>query len=344
MAGPLLVIGPSWVGDMMMSQALYRLLKSADAERPIDVLAPGWSLPLLALMPEVRHTWEMPLGHGQLELVARYRMARQLRQSGYEQAIVLPNSFKSALIPYWAKIPKRTGWRGEMRYCLLNDMRILDKQAYPLMVQRFMALGLSAAATLPQPLPHPYIKVDTDLVRQTLARYELSAGKPVIALCPGAEFGPAKQWPEEHFAALAQQKINDGYQIFLLGSAHDQTVVRTIIEALPEKMQSFCTNLAGKTKLADATLLMAAAAAVVCNDSGLLHIAAALNKPLVAIYGSTSAGFTPPLADRVAIQSLAVDCGPCFQRSCPLGHLKCLTGVDPARVIGSLDELLAATN
>ncbi|MGI9287675.1 MAG: lipopolysaccharide heptosyltransferase II [Pseudomonadales bacterium] len=342
MAGPLLVIGPAWVGDMMMSQALYRLLKSADAERPIDFLAPGWSLPLLALMPEVRHAWEMPLGHGQLELVARYRMARQLRQSGYEQAIVLPNSFKSALIPYWAKIPKRTGWRGEMRYRLLNDVRILDKQEYPLMVQRFLALGLDADAKLPHPLPHPYIEVDADLVTQTLTSYEINADKPIIALCPGAEFGPAKQWPEEYFATLAQQKIDDGYQIFLLGSANDQTVVRAIIEALPEAAREFCNNLAGKTKLADATLLMAAADAVVCNDSGLLHIAAALNKPLIAIYGSTSPSFTPPLADRVAIQSLAVDCGPCFQRTCPLGHLKCLTGVTPARVVASLDELLVA--
>lgn len=328
----------------MMSQALYRLLKSADAQRPIDVLAPGWSLPLLALMPEVRHAWEMPLGHGQLELLARYRMARQLRQSAYEQAIVLPNSFKSALIPYWAKIPKRTGWRGEMRYRLLNDMRILDKQAYPLMVQRFLALGLSPGSAQPQPLPHPYIEVDTELVRQTLTHYELNDDKPIIALCPGAEFGPAKQWPEAYFTALARQKIDDGYRIFLLGSANDQAVVRAIIEALPAAARQCCSDLAGKTKLADATLLMAAADAVVCNDSGLLHIAAALNKPLVAIYGSTSPAFTPPLADRVAIQSLAVDCGPCFQRSCPLGHLKCLTGVRPARVIASLDELLAATN
>ncbi len=342
MAGPLLVIGPSWVGDMMMSQALYRMLKAVDPERPIDVLAPGWSLPLLELMPEVRHGWEMPLGHGQLELPARYRMARQLRQSGYEQAIVLPNSFKSALIPYWAKIPKRTGWRGEMRYRLLNDIRILDKQAYPLMVQRFLALGLEPGAALPQPLPNPYIEIDTELVKQTLANYQLNTDKPVIALCPGAEFGPAKQWPEKYFAALAQQKIADGYQIFLLGSANDEAVVQGIIEALPAAAQQECSNLAGKTKLAEATLLMSAAAAVVCNDSGLLHIAAALNKRLIAIYGSTSPNFTPPLADRVAIQSLPVDCGPCFQRTCPLGHLKCLTGVKPTRVIDSLNELLAS--
>lgn len=342
MAGPLLVIGPSWVGDMMMSQALYRLLKAADPERPIDVLAPDWSLPLLELMPEVRHGWEMPLGHGQLELLARYRMARQLRQSGYEQAIVLPNSLKSALIPYWAKIPKRTGWRGEMRYRLLNDVRILDKQAYPLMVQRFLALGLESGAALPQPLPNPYIEIDAKLVAQTLANYELNTDRPIIALCPGAEFGPAKQWPEAHFAALAQHKIDDGYQVFLLGSANDQAVVQRIIDTLPAAAQQLCNNLAGKTKLADATLLMAAAAAVVCNDSGLLHIAAALNKPLIAIYGSTSPKFTPPLADRVAIQSLAVDCGPCFQRSCPLDNLKCLTGIKPSRVINCLDELLEA--
>lgn len=341
MAGPLLVIGPSWVGDMMMSQALYRLLKSAVPERPIDVLAPGWSLPLLELMPEVRHGWEMPLGHGQLELLARYRMARQLRQSRYEQAIVLPNSFKSALIPYWAKIPKRTGWRGEMRYRLLNDVRILDKQQYPLMVQRFLALGLDPGDALPQPLLHPYIEVDADLVKQTLSDHKLGTEKPIIALCPGAEFGPAKQWPEDYFAALAQRKIDDGYQIFLLGSANDQAAVRGILDAMPEAARESCSDLAGKTRLAEATLLMAAADAVICNDSGLLHIAAALNKPLIALYGSTSPSFTPPLADRVAIHSLAVDCGPCFQRTCPLGHLKCLTQVKPEQVAASLDRLLA---
>ncbi len=137
----ILVIGPSWVGDMMMSQSLYRTLKAEYPSAEIDVMAPAWCRPLLARMPEVNQALAMPLGHGALALGERRRLGHALRANGYDRAYVLPNSFKSALVPFFANVPQRTGWRGEMRYGLLNDLRVLDKAAFPLMVQRYVALA-----------------------------------------------------------------------------------------------------------------------------------------------------------------------------------------------------------
>jgi lipopolysaccharide heptosyltransferase II len=340
-----LIIGPSWVGDMVMAQSLFTILKQQSSNTIIDVLAPGWSRPIIARMPEVRRAIEMPVGHGSLMWSIRRKIGRELRAENYDQAIVLPNSFKSALIPWFARIPQRTGWKGEMRYGLLNDLRQLDKQRYPLMVQRFDALAYPEGKMLAGNLPAPDLHADLDRVPQLRQKFGLESERKVLALCPGAEFGPAKRWPEQHYAEVAAQKISEGWQVWLLGSAKDQPVAESIISLLPETDRSHCFNLAGVTELEDVIDLLAVADAVVSNDSGLMHISAALSRPLVVVYGSTSPGFTPPLNEQVAILSLPVDCGPCFKRECPLNpatsaHMKCLNDLTSDGVIAALGELV----
>lgn len=335
MINNILVIGPAWVGDMMMAQCLFKLLKQQNPSVKIDVLAPAWSLPLLARMPEVADAITMPLGHGQFAVKERYRLGKSLRHKGYQQAIVLPNSFKSALIPFFAKIPLRTGWRGEMRYLVLNDVRVLDKAKYPLMIERFMALGLPAGQALPSDYPIPELKVDARLVDKALAAHHLVRPvRPVLALCPGAEFGPAKRWPEEYYAEIARVKLQEGWDVWLFGSPKDQEVSQKIMSLTDNR----CVDLTGKTKLEEAIDLLSLADAVVANDSGLMHIAAALHRPLVAVYGPTAASFTPPLAKNAKVLTLSLECQPCFQRECPLLHQNCMRQLMPVQVLQALKE------
>ncbi|WP_163835530.1 lipopolysaccharide heptosyltransferase II [Spartinivicinus ruber] len=335
-----LVVGPSWVGDMVMAQPLFMTIKQHYPSADIDVLAPDWSRPLLERMPEVRNEIVMPVGHGSLNLKGRKQLGLSLRAENYNQAIVLPNSFKSALVPAWAKIPLRTGWRGEMRYGLLNDLRVLDKQRYPLMVERFVALGLPKNSPLPENLPAPKLVVNQANVTASLERYQLNTDKPVLALCPGAEFGPAKRWPEQHYAAVASEWLAKGWQVWLFGSAKDQPVAELIKQAVPAQHQDQVISLAGNTSLADAVDLLSLASAVVSNDSGLMHIAAALEHPLVVVYGSTSPDFTPPLSKQKEIVRLGLSCSPCFKRECPLEHLNCLKELMPDQVNQALNLVI----
>ncbi|PIE20581.1 MAG: lipopolysaccharide heptosyltransferase II [Neptuniibacter caesariensis] len=297
-----LIIGPSWVGDMLMSQSLYRHLKQDRPEREIDVLAPDWCRPVLARMPEVSNAIAMPVGHGSLQWGMRKKIGQQLAQQGYEQAYVLPNSFKSALIPWFANIPQRIGWRGEMRYGLLNDIRTLNKKAFPLMVQRYVALSKPAGSTAlaKADILSPSLMVEPSEQLSALQQFSLQDQKS-IAFCPGAEFGPAKRWPDYHYASLAKKLIADGFSIWLFGSPKDKEVCNQIINQLSDQEKSMCHNLAGSTTLPQAIDLIAACQLAVTNDSGLMHIAAAVNAPLVALYGPTSPDFTPPLSDKADI-------------------------------------------
>ncbi len=243
------------------------------------------------------------------------------------------------MCPFFAGIPQRTGWRGEMRYGLLNDIRTLDKERYPLMIERFAALALAAHAPLPALLPHPSLHIDVSERDSAIRKHLLQLDRPVLALCPGAEFGPAKRWPESHYAMVAKERIAAGDQVWIFGSEKDAPVGDAIRHALPESQRAACHNLAGKTTLAEAIDLLSCASAVVSNDSGLMHIAAALDRPLVAVYGSSSPQFTPPLAHAVEIVKQELACSPCFKRECPLGHLKCLADLPPQRVLDALIRL-----
>ena len=341
----ILVIGPSWVGDMMMSQSLYRTLKAEHPEAVIDVMAPAWCRPLLSRMPEVNQALAMPLGHGALAIAERRRIGKSLRASGYDRAYVLPNSFKSALVPFFAGIKQRIGWRGEMRYGLLNDVRVLDKAAFPLMVERYVALGydkhrIASARDLPQPLLWPQLQVSDQEMLETAALFSLSAERPMIGFCPGAEFGPAKRWPHYHYAALAQQLIADGYQIVLFGSAKDRDTGNEIIQSLEESARAHCRNLAGETQLEQAVILLATCTAVVTNDSGLMHIAAALNRPLVALYGPSSPDFTPPLSKQAHIIRLITGYHKVRKGDDAQGYHQSLIDIQPSRVLEELNKLL----
>lgn len=336
----ILVIGPSWVGDMVMSQSLFKLLKQNNPACVIDVLAPAWSLPILERMPEVRQGIVFPFGHGELKLRQRYRFGKQLR-SQYDQAILLPNSLKSALVPFFARIKQRTGWRGEMRYGLLNDIRVLDSKNYPLMIERITALALPRDASLPKILPYPQLATTAESLQSVQQKYGLNKQRKTLVICPGAEFGNAKQWPEEHYAAAASQKIREGWQVWILGSRNDLETAEKIYHLVEKDSREFCINLASRTELVEAIDVITLADAVITNDSGLMHIAAAVNTPLVVVYGSTSPAFTPPLGERIGIVQSNILCAPCFQRTCPLGHRKCLVDQMPQTVLNQLEKVLA---
>lgn len=336
----ILIIGPSWVGDMVMAQTLFQCLKVRHPDCAIDVLAPEWSRPILERMPEVREALSFPLGHGVLELATRRRIGKSLA-GRYDQAILLPNSLKSALVPFFAGIPVRTGWKGEMRYGLLNDVRTLDKARYPLMIERFMALAYAPGVELPQPYPRPSLSIDPATRDAALASFGLTLDRPVLALCPGAEFGETKRWPSEHYARVAEHKIREGWQVWLFGSKKDHPVGEDICSRLIPGLREEVVNLCGETSLAQAIDLLSCAASVVSNDSGLMHVAAALNRPLVAVYGSTSPQFTPPLAEQVEIIRLGIECSPCFDRTCRFGHYNCLVQLEPRVAVDALDRLVA---
>ncbi|EMH4150349.1 ADP-heptose--LPS heptosyltransferase RfaF [Providencia stuartii] len=341
----ILVIGPSWVGDMMMSQSLYRTLKAQYPQAQIDVMAPQWCRPLLAKMPEVNAAIPMPLGHGALAIGERRKLGLSLRQNGYDQAIVLPNSFKSALVPFFAKIAKRTGWRGEMRYGLLNDLRTLDKAAFPLMVQRYVALAydkqnIHSAADIPESILWPKLAVNEQEVTEAIKAFNINTTRPIIGFCPGAEFGPAKRWPHYHYAALAEQLISEkGYQVFLFGSQKDHDAGEEIRQSLTDSAHEHCSNLAGKTSLEQAVNLIASCQAVVSNDSGLMHVAAALDKPLVALYGPSSPDFTPPLSNKAEVIRLISGYHKVRKGDGASGYHQSLIDIQPQLVVDALARL-----
>jgi len=322
-----LVVGPSWVGDMVMAQSLFITLRQRYPEALIDVIAPKWSGDLLGRMPEVNDYIEMPLGQGQFELGVRYRLGRSLRGRGYDQAIIIPRSWKSAVVPAAATIPQRTGYRGEMRYGLLNDIRPLDKQVLTQTVQRYVALGLVDDAPLPPvEIPRPHLNVDRTNQTALMEHLSLSVDVPVIGFMPGAEYGPAKCWPIEYYGELANRLINEGYQVWLFGSPKDGPSCAGISAIAPQVV-----DLSGKTRLVDVVDLIALCKLVVCNDSGLMHVAAATGRHVVALYGSSTPDYTPPLTPKADICYLGLECSPCFERECPLdisrGHLQCLYNI-----------------
>ena len=323
----LLVVGPSWVGDMVMAQSLFMTLKARYPGATLGVVAPAWSQPILERMPEVDEVLPLAVGHGEFGLASRRELAARLR-GRFDRAIVLPRSWKAALVPFMARIPERVGFLGEHRYGLLKERRKLDKQVLDQTVKRFVSLGLplEEAQTGQFAIPKPRLTIDRDNLVNLRLTHALSS-RPAIGMMPGAEYGPAKQWPLEYFHQLAARLIKDGFEVRVLGGAKDQAAGQVIVQGLPH-----AHNLCGKTQLADAVDLLADCRQVVTNDSGLMHVAAAVGVRIHALYGSSSPAYTPPLTNNAVIHYLGLSCSPCFQRTCPLGHTNCLNELDVERV------------
>ncbi len=318
----------------MLMQPMLMRIKQRHPGCRIDVFAPQWTEKLLCAMPEVHEVIANAFPHGALQLAARYRLGKQLRAARYDQAIVLPNSWKSALVPFFAHIPLRTGFIGESRYILLNDRRKLDKASLPLMVERFAQLAEDLQSEIPRPLANPKLVINEAQRNDTLHKLNtknlcpstrLTLDKPIAIFCPGAEYGPAKRWPAAYFADIAQRLRQHGYAIWLIGSGKDKPVA----DEINRLADGNCINLCGSTDLIDAIALLACAQIVISNDSGLMHLAAALDRPMLALFGSSSPQFTPPLSAQAQIVKLDMECSPCFKRECPLGHFNCMVKLTP---------------
>lgn len=321
-----------------MAQSLFKQIKTDCPDAVIDVLAPEWSIPLIRRMPEIQKGISLPIGHGSLRLSTRMRKAKILARKCYDRAIILPATWKSALVPFFAKIPIRTGFLGEFRYGLVNDIRALDKTVLNMTVLRYLALGDVKNGSLPPEIRfYPELDVDRQN-RDRMIRYlGLTLDRPVICFCPGAEYGPAKQWPPAFYRELADMLIANGYQIWTIGSRKEAGIASHIH---PGHAGEFYRNLCGKTRLEDVVDLISLAACVVTNDSGLMHVAAASGVLVQAIYGSSTPSYTPPLTTQADIHYRGLNCSPCFKRKCPLGHLRCLKEILPWEVYHSIEKRL----
>ena len=325
-----LVISPNWIGDAVMAQPLLQLLVRQHPERAIDVLAPPAVAPVWKAMPEVDSVLETPFRHGALQLRERWRYAQVLRARGYAEAYVLPNTLKYALIPWLAGIGRRVGYKGESRYGLINAMHRDDDPPRP-MVPFYAALADDPGAPLRASVPRPAMRVPQDTVADVSARHQIPPDRALVVFAPGAEFGAAKRWPARHFAALAKEILgaDPSARIALLGSPKDRQAGDDILALAQDER---ILNLAGATRLDEAIALIARAAAVVANDSGLLHIASALNRPVIALYGPTDPDHAPPFSDMARSLSLRLECSPCRQRECPLGHHNCMEQLEAPMV------------
>lgn len=317
---------------MVMAQSLFITLKQLYPDCLIDVIAPKWSLPVLERMPQVNQGIALTMGHGQFSLLARIKKGLALRNNNYTHTIVLPRSWKSAIVPFFSGATVRTGFRGEMRYGLLNDIRPLDKTILKQTVQRYVSHAYQANLDRVPDIPFPELDVDEINRDQLLGKLALDHSRPVIAMMPGAEYGPAKQWPEKYYRELASQLITNGYQVWVIGSNKEKALGEFITNELGEHAISLC----GKTELVDAIDLLSCAEQVVSNDSGLMHVAAAVGVKLNVIYGSSTPEYTPPLTDKKIIHYKSLDCSPCFKRTCPLGHTQCLTKISAEDVYGQM--------
>jgi heptosyltransferase-2 len=324
-----LIIAPQWIGDAVMTEPLLRRLH-ARGER-LTVGALPWVAPVYRAMPQVADVIEFPFAHGGLQFKARRALAKGM-EGQFDKAYVLPNSLKSALLPLLARIPQRIGYLGEARVGLLTH-RLGNPKSKPPMVAFYSALSGESGLEDDRPQLH----VDPAAARQTLQRLGLHQGGFVV-FAPGAEFGPAKRWPAAHFAELAARL---DLPVVLLGSGKEAALCDEIAAPANAAQAGKCLNLAGKTSLPEALSLIATSHSTVSNDSGLMHVAAALGVPQVAIFGSSSPLHTPPLSDKARVLWLKddpayqppLDCAPCFARECPLGHTRCLNDISAERVL-----------
>ena len=316
------MVAPNWIGDALMAQPLLTRLHEKLPGLQIDVVAPEWVAPVARRMAEVREVIAAPFRHGALQLRERWRLGGELKARRYDHAIVLPNTWKSALVPFFADIPLRSGYIGESRYGLLNLVYKSKGARETSMRDHYAALAEPPGTAPRLPLPEPRLRFAAHQVKAAQERFGIAG--PYAVFCPGAEYGPAKRWP--YFAELASRL---SIEKVLLGSGNDAEAARGVRG----------TNLVGRTSLDEAIDLIAGARYVVSNDSGLMHVAAALGRPQVALFGSSSPLHTPPLSAAARVLWLKVECSPCFQRECPLGHFRCMKEMTVDKVAAEIENL-----
>ena len=335
----ILVVGPSWVGDSVMAQTLYKRIKKELPSSQIDVISPHWSLALLERMPEVCKKIVSPFSHGETKLLERYRLGQGLKKENYDRAIVLTNSLKSSLIPYFARIGVRTGWLGEFRYGLINDIRSSKKLKKSLMIEKFAALSLYEENYSIENLTFPELEIDFANQRKFLEEFSIDYSKNTMAICPGAEFGPSKRWPAEYYAEIAKFYVNKGWNVLCIGSKNDEDIGMGIGSLNNLRSNESFINLTGKTSLQDAIDILAFTEKVVTNDSGLMHIAAAVKTPLVALYGPSSPEYTPPLISKKKILRKTQGYEKVRYGSNEKGYHQSLLDIKPEEVLNALEEL-----
>ena len=335
----ILVVGPSWVGDSVMAQTLYKRIKKELPSSQIDVMSPHWSLALLERMPEVCKKIVSPFSHGETKLFERYRLGQGLKKENYDRAIILTNSLKSSLIPYFARIGVRTGWLGEFRYGLINDIRSSKKLKKSLMIEKFAALSLYEENYSIENLTFPELEIDFANQRKFLEEFSIDYSKNTMAICPGAEFGPSKRWPAEYYAEIAIFYVNKGWNVLCIGSKNDEDIGIEIGSLNNLGCNESFINLIGKTSLQDAIDILAFTEKVVTNDSGLMHIAAAVKTPLVALYGPSSPEYTPPLISKKKILRKTQGYEKVRYGSNEKGYHQSLLDIKPEEVLNALEEL-----
>jgi heptosyltransferase-2 len=334
---PVLIVPYMWIGDFVRCHSVVKLLNARFPDRPVDMLATTLCAPLADYMPGLRQAIVADLPRSQLAFAAQFALAKRLKRERYGAALIMPRTWKSALAPFFAGIPQRTGFVGEARFLLLNDLRF-GERSLPRMVDRCAALALPAGAKLPADWPLPELKVPRADIDAWRNKRGLAAdGRPVVALAPGA-VGPAKRWPSTAYAELARRLIADGFQVWVLGGPDEKKLATEIVG------DTGAHDLTGRD-LRDAILALAGAAVAVSNDSGLLHVAAALGTPSIGIFGPTSPWHWAPLNPLAATIETTTElpCRPCHKPVCRLLHHRCMRDIAPEAVLAATRQVLAAT-
>tara|TARA_B110001454_G_scaffold73478_1_gene71165 strand:+ start:866 stop:1894 length:1029 start_codon:yes stop_codon:yes gene_type:complete len=336
----ILIVGPSWVGDAVMAQSLYKIIKDSNPQSKIDVLSPEWSLGILNRMDELDDLICSPFDHGDLRIKDRIRFGYSLRDRSYDQAIVLTNSLKSSFIPFTANIPKRTGWLGEMRYGFINDIRKVNKNKHKLMVEKFSCLSINPLVENNYEIPWPSLRVDLINLSKLLKKYSFEQSHESIAICPGAEFGPSKRWPANYYAEVIRHYLSKNWQVFILGSKNDLPVAKAIEDQVPPENKTLLFNFTGQTSIEDAVDILSTCDLVLTNDSGLMHVAAAVNVKLLALYGPTSPKFTPPLSKKAKVIQKIEGYEKTREGELEEGYHYGLSMIKPEEVLDSLSHLI----
>ena len=319
-----LIIAPSWIGDLMISQSLLKYLKKEYPDCQIDMVVKPELITLAKMMPELKNIYSLDIRHKELGLMKRYTLAKKIKKNLYSASIILPNSFKSAIIPWLANIPLRIGYNRELRSLLLNKKYSLIKHKDS-MVNRYLKLAEGSYSDNIRPL----LLINSDSSESISRKYLINNSKKNIVLCPEAEYGPAKRWPANKWMQLANFYKEKNYNVYFLGKNRSlETKYQSVLK------KDSIISLLGKTSLEEAAYILSIVDLVITNDSGLMHITASVNTNLISIFGSSSPFYTPPLMKDQFGEVIykALTCSPCFKRECPLQHLNCLNNISSEEI------------